>query len=106
MTTDRAQSDTRGVAIIGAGERGVYYVGSRMAETAVETGFRIVGVQDRLPERARLAADHLNAIYAGIGINHRVCTFDSTEAAVRDPSVDLVLVTPIPMLTALRSRRR
>jgi predicted dehydrogenase len=64
-----------------------------MAETAVETGFRIIGVQDRLPERARLAADHLNAIYARAGIDHKVCTFADTDAAVGDTSVDLVLVT-------------
>ena len=42
-TLREMRGDTRGVAIIGAGERGVYYVGSRMAETAAETGFRIIG---------------------------------------------------------------
>ncbi len=93
MTIHTTQPATCGVAIIGAGERGIYYVGSRMAETAAETGFRIIGVQDRLPERARLAADHLNAIYAAAGIDHRVCTFADSAAAVSAPSVDLVLVT-------------
>lgn len=112
MTTDRTQPLTRGVAIIGAGERGVYYVGSRMAESAVETGFRIIGVHDRLPERARLAADHLNAIYAEGGLDHQVCAFDSTDAAVRDPAVDLVLVTThtnahrAPVEAALTAGRR
>jgi len=92
-TLREMQGDTRGVAIIGAGERGVYYVGSRMAETAAETGFRIIGVHDRLHDRAQLAASHLSALYAGAGINHQVGVFDSIDAAVRDASVDLVLVT-------------
>jgi predicted dehydrogenase len=90
---DGSTTDTRGVAIIGAGERGVYYVGSRMAESAAETGLRIVGVHDRLPDRARLAADHLNALYARVGINHKVSVFGDVPSAVTDGSVDLVLVT-------------
>jgi len=84
---------TIGVAVIGAGERGIYYVGSRMAELAGETGFRIVSVHDRLPERARLAAEHLNAIYAGGDIAHEVRTAGTLEEAVGDPEVDLVIAT-------------
>lgn len=90
---DGQNTQTFGVAIIGAGERGVYYVGSRMAETALETGLRIIGVQDRLEDRARLSADYLNALYASRGINHRVGVFPDLDAAVADPAVDLVLVT-------------
>jgi len=90
---DGNSANTYGVAIIGAGERGVYYIGARMAESALETGLRIVGVQDRLADRARLSADHLNAIYASRGINHRVEVFADLDAAVTDPAVRLVLVT-------------
>lgn len=103
---------TRGVAIIGAGERGIYYVGSRMAESAAETGLRIVGVQDRLPDRARLAADHLNALYARAGINHRVSVFGDLASAVGDDTVDLVVVTThtnahrAPVEAALAAGRR
>lgn len=88
----RAQR-TIGVAVIGAGERGVYYVGSRMAELAEETGFRIVAVYDRLEDRARLARDHLNEIYADGPLDHRVRAVTSLREAVESPEVDLVLVT-------------
>ena len=84
-----SDTETIGVAIIGAGERGVYYVGSRMAELARETGFRVVCVQDRLEDRATLAARHLDGIYADAGLDHRVRVAPDLEAAVRDPAVDL-----------------
>ncbi|MEQ9247693.1 MAG: Gfo/Idh/MocA family oxidoreductase, partial [Nitratireductor sp.] len=84
---------TVGVSIIGAGERGVYFVGTRMAEIAAETGFRIVGVHDALPDRARFAAEHLDAIYASCGIDHRVRVFDDLDEAVGTGAVNLVLVT-------------
>ena len=82
-----------GVAVIGAGERGIYYVGSRMAELARETGFRIVAVHDRLPERAQMAARHLNAIYASQGLGPLARPAVSLAEAVSDPQVDLVIVT-------------
>ena len=93
MLQEPVQQKTTGVAIIGAGERGIYYVGSRMAEIAAETGFRIIGVFDRLEDRAGYAADHLNALYGRAGIHHAVRVFESLDAAVADPAVDLVIVT-------------
>lgn len=87
------QLDTIGVAIIGAGERGVYYIGTRMAEIAAETGFRIVGVYDVLPDRAQHAAGHLDALYARQGIAHNVIVYDSLDAVVGDPSIALTIVT-------------
>ncbi len=93
MLQRRPQQDIIGVSIIGAGERGVFFLGTRMAEIAAETGFRIIGVQDVLPDRARYAAEHLNAIYARRGIAHDVQVFEGLKPAVDDPAVDLVLVT-------------
>lgn len=107
-----AAAETIGVAIIGAGERGVYYVGSRMAELAGETGLRIIGVHDRLADRASLAAKHLDGPYAAQGINHKVRVFDSMEDAVHDPDVGLVLVTThtdshrAPTIEAIRAGKR
>lgn len=104
--------DTIGVAIIGAGERGVYYVGSRMAELAAETGFRIVCVHDRLPERARLAAAHLDALYDAQGVDHRVRVAADLDGAVSDPEVGMVLVTTHtnahlePVRAAVRAGKR
>lgn len=86
-------SHRRGVSIIGAGERGVYFLGTRMVELALQTGFRIIGVHDRLNERAQLAAEHLNELYRRQGIAHVVQVFDSLHEATHDLRVDLVLVT-------------
>ena len=82
-----------GVAIIGAGERGVYYVGSRMAELARETGFVIRVVHDRLPDRARLASQYLTDLYRTNGLYWQVELVDDMAAAIERPDVDLVLVT-------------
>lgn len=87
------QQNEIGVSIVGAGERGVYYIGSRMAEIAEETGFRIINVHDAIPERARLAAHHLEAIYAGQGEAYPVIPVDDLTEAICDPAVDIVIVT-------------
>lgn len=84
---------TIGVSIIGAGERGIYYIGTRMAEIAAETGFRIVNVHDTLADRARYAAEHLNGVYAAGGFSHTVSPVADLQAAICDPAVDLVMVT-------------
>ncbi|WP_165354644.1 Gfo/Idh/MocA family protein [Tropicimonas sp. IMCC6043] len=89
----RDTSRTIGAVIIGAGERGVYFIGSRIAEAANGTPLRIVGVQDLLPDRTRLAAAHLDALYAEAGVAHRVAVFDGLDAALAHPDVDLAIVT-------------
>lgn len=112
MDNGQQVTGTRGVAIIGAGERGVYYVGARMAESGAQTGLRIAGVFDRLAERGRLAAEHLSGLYAKAGIDQRVGVYASLEEAVADPAVDLVLVTThtnahrAPVEAALKAGKR
>lgn len=93
MYQERPSSEIVGVAIVGAGERGIYYIGTRMAELANETGFRIIAVHDVLPDRSELAARHLNEMYARLGVDHVVAAVDDLETAVTDPSVGLVIVT-------------
>lgn len=93
MYHERPSQEVVGVAIVGAGERGIYFIGTRMAELANETGFRIIAVHDVLPDRANLATRHLNALYQRFGLDHEVTTADSLEAAVLDPSVGLIIVT-------------
>ncbi|POF28003.1 Gfo/Idh/MocA family protein [Roseibium marinum] len=83
----------KGVAIIGAGERGIYYVGTRMAETAEETGFRIVTVFDRIQDRTEQAVQHLDEVYRSAGIDFTVQAAGSLDQAVTHPDVDLVIVT-------------
>ena len=82
-----------GVAIVGAGERGAYFVGSRIAEVALDSRLRIVGVHDRLEDRAEQAARHLAAVHEKTGLRHPVRVFDTMEEATSDPAVDLVIIT-------------
>jgi len=86
-------STKHGVAIIGAGERGVYFIGSRIAEAVRDSGLRVVGVFDRIPARAELAAEHLNMLYAERAAPDRVAVFATLEEAVSHPLVTLVIVT-------------
>ena len=55
MLHEPVQKKATSVAIIGAGGRGVRNGGARMAEIGAKTGFRIVGVFDRLKDRAGYA---------------------------------------------------
>jgi predicted dehydrogenase len=86
-------SAKQGVVIIGAGERGVYFIGSRIAEAVRESGLRVIGVFDRIPARAEMAAEHLNSLYAEQGVPGAVQVFGNLEEAVAHPLVALVIVT-------------
>ncbi len=48
-----------GVGVVGAGERGVYVLGSRIEEMNEETGMYVRGIYDRNGARAREAHDYL-----------------------------------------------
>ncbi len=85
--------DSFGIAIIGAGERGVYFIGSRIAEAARDTGLRVIGVFDRLTDRAELAAAHLSTVYRSVGLDHEVRVFATLDEATADSAVDLAIVT-------------
>jgi len=82
-----------GVAIVGAGERGVYCLGRQMVDLFDEVGLVVRTVFDRLDERARLSAADLERWYAERGQPQTVPVASSLEQAVTDPAVDLVLVT-------------
>lgn len=86
-------NDPLGIAIIGAGERGVYCLGAQMVALYQETGLSIIGLYDQLPNRAVLGAKDLNSLYAEQGIEHKVRTYASLDAVLDDPAVDLVVVT-------------
>jgi predicted dehydrogenase len=93
MSNTSTPKPTIGVAIIGAGERGIYFIGSRMAEMAEETGLRIVGLHDRLADRMRFGCEHLNKIYAKNNVDCEVDAFADMAELIHHPDVDLVLVT-------------
>ncbi len=82
-----------GIAIVGAGERGVYFIGSRIAEAARSTNLRIIGVFDLLEDRAAFAAQHLMDVYADAGTAQSVRVFASLDEAIGDAAVDMVIVT-------------
>ena len=91
MTQSRSEF---GVAIVGAGERGVYFVGSRIAEAALDSGLRIVGVHDRLEDRAEQAARHLTSVYEKTGLRTSGAGFSIRwKRLTSDQAVDLVIVT-------------
>lgn len=88
-------ADTRefGVAIVGAGERGIYVVGVQLAALYRELRLRVVGVQDVLPKRAQLGAEYLTQMYAEGGADCKVGVYGSLDAVLADSAVQLVIVT-------------
>ncbi len=64
-----------------------------MAEMAAETGLRIVGLHDRLPDRMEFGCQHINQIYQKNDTGCEATSFDDMAALINHPDVDLVLVT-------------
>ncbi|GAB4139320.1 MAG: Gfo/Idh/MocA family oxidoreductase [Sphingomonadales bacterium] len=105
-------ADAVGVAIVGAGERGVYYIGTQIAALCQELGLYVTGVHDRLPDRAHLGASYLTDLYRQGGIDHAVARYDNLDAVLADPKVDIVVVTThtnqhrVPVLRALDAGKK
>jgi len=82
-----------GIAIVGAGERGVYVIGAQLAALYREAWLRVVGVYDLLPRRAQLGAEYLTKVYAEGGTDCQVGVYESLDKVMADPAVQLVIVT-------------
>ena len=82
-----------GVGIVGAGERGIYYLGRQLVALSAQLNLRIVGVTDLLPERTSYAVADLNRWYEEQSIPWHVSEFADTETLVAQASIQLVLVT-------------
>ena len=101
-----------GVGIIGAGSRGVYCVGSRMAELVRDTGLTVTALCDRNAERMVEARDHLTGQFAERGVETRIALHADYRDLIADPAVELVMVsTPScfhrePAVAALQSGKK
>ncbi|MBT3377900.1 MAG: Gfo/Idh/MocA family oxidoreductase [Lentisphaerae bacterium] len=89
MATER----TIGVGITGTGGRGTTCLGQRIVETAAETGFRVVAVNDVNPERMKEAKGYLTAKFAAAGVQTDIQCHPTDTELVADPNVDIVIVT-------------
>lgn len=84
---------TIGIGIIGTGERGCFIVGSRLAEMAKETGFRIVAMCDVLPARLDDAVGFLKGAYTKAGVPFDPKRYADHRELIADPAVDFIVVT-------------
>jgi predicted dehydrogenase len=103
---------TIGIGIIGTGARGIYCLGRRIAETAGETGFRIVALNDRNPVRLEETRDIIKKDYANSGLKIDVTLYRQFEEVIDDGNVELILITTPTFLhkemaiPALRSAKK
>lgn len=88
----RAQRPIR-VAVIGAGERGVYVLGARAVELLEETGIEIRVLCDNNPARAREARDYLQAQYRARGAEIAIEVDTDYRISVAREEIDTVFVT-------------
>ena len=81
------------VAVIGAGERGVYVLGARAVELKEETGLLIKVLCDTNHARAREAKEYLEALYGDQGEKVEIDLEPDYKAAIHREDVDTVMVT-------------
>lgn len=91
MQDSQQRSALHGVAICGAGERGVYVLGRRIEESAETAGLEIRALLDRNGTRARESRDYLAGI-RGRPVDG-IAVYDDLETMLADPTVEIVLVT-------------
>jgi len=103
---------TIGVGIIGAGERGVYTIGARMAERVDSEGFVIEAVADVNERRLHEAKEFLEKRYRERGRSLSISIYTDFQQLIDDPDVELILITSYTAkhiesaIPALRSKKR
>ena len=80
-----------GVAICGAGERGVYVLGRRIEESAADTGLEVRALFDRNGRRARESREYLARLRDRE--IESIAVYDGLDGMLADPAVEIVLVT-------------
>jgi len=86
-------NDIKTVGIIGCGARGLHHIGFNMVDSAVETGFVIVGVSNRSKESSDYAATELEKRYAAQGSGVMVTRYETYREMIDDESIDLIIIT-------------
>jgi predicted dehydrogenase len=84
---------TIGIGIIGTGERGCFILGSRFAELAGETGFRITALCDILPQRLEEASGFIRQAYEAQGFTISPKLHTDYRNLIKDESVDFIVIT-------------
>ena len=87
------QKKTIGVGIIGAGERGVYTIGARMAERVKSDGFVVEAIADINQQRLHEAKSFLERKYGEQGRKTEIAIYSNHLDLIRDPRVELILIT-------------
>jgi predicted dehydrogenase len=82
-----------GVAVIGAGLRGVWNLGLLLADHFSEFQLEVVALCEIFPPRAADAKAFLEERYRNSGHEARINVYKSIEACLSDPRVDLVMIT-------------
>lgn len=101
-----------GVAIVGAGLRGIYNLGTLLAGHQRDLRLEVIAICERFPQRAAEAKKYLEDRYRDSGANVSIAVYDSAAACVRHPGVELVMVTTHshqhrdPAVQALEAGRR
>ena len=103
---------TIGVGIIGAGERGVYTIGARMAEQVDNEELVIRAVADVNQTRLQEAKDFLEEKYRAQDRDVSISIYSDYRELIRDPRVELILITTFTSkhiesaIPALKSKKR
>lgn len=87
------ETQSIGIGIIGAGQRGVNCLANRIAETAAETSFRVTALCDQRTDRLAEACEQIRLAFAAQKIENTVTPHADYQALIHDPAVDLVMVT-------------
>jgi predicted dehydrogenase len=81
------------VGIIGAGERGVYTLGARMAERFKQERFLVTALADINPTRLEEGKQFLEKRYRAEDQQVSLRTYTNFQELIEDPEVDLILIT-------------
>ncbi len=100
------------IGIIGAGERGVYTLGARMAERVHDEGFVVTALADIYPERLQEGKQFLEHKYHAADRQVDIKTYSDFHALIEDPEVELIMITSYTSkhieaaIPALRSKKK
>ena len=71
----------------------MYVMGAQLAALYGEAKLRVIGVYDALHRRAHLGAADLTGMYTENGADCQVGVYESLDAVLADPAVELVVIT-------------
>jgi predicted dehydrogenase len=100
------------VGVIGAGERGVYTIGARMAERVKTEKFIIRALSDINEQRLKEAKQFLELRYKENSVDLDISIYNNYMDLINDPNVDLIMITTFTArhlesaIPALKSKKK